>query len=142
MDIKLNRLITTQALTPEVAACMRHRFIPINLPTEVVVAEPRYVVPRQARAFRTNFFVVDGNVVLYHELCELRGADFKGTTYERNVYLIEVWEDFGDDGHVSWCLIGWKFIESNDLDHASDRFTIVRATNEDYDVYITALRAE
>ena len=32
--------------------------------------------------------------------------------------MVEVWEDYGDDGHVSYYHIGWRFITSSEFEEA------------------------
>ena len=143
MDIKLERFIPAQGMTPEIAEQMTNPFVKVDLPTETVVTTPTFVVPRQARAYKTDLYVVDGNVVNYNQLHALRGPQFRGTAYERGVYLIEVWEDTGDDGHVSWTMLGWKFLETNVLDEQTDpkeRMFVIEPTNEDLDAWNAARR--
>lgn len=143
MDIKLECFIQSQVMTPEIAEQMTNPFVTVNLPTETVVTEPTFVVPRQTRAYRTDLYIVDGNVVNYRQLHELRGPEFKGTIHERGVYLIEVWDNVGDCGQVSWTMLGWKFIETNVLDEQTDlkeRTYIIEPTNEDRDAWHAARR--
>lgn len=76
------------------------------LPTEVVVKEAKVVVPKMMRVWITNTWYVDGVVRDYKYLRSL--ADFSGTGAFPQRYIAETWEDWGDDGHISFKLTGYE----------------------------------
>ena len=93
------------------------------LPTEVVVSEPRLVVPKEGRIYRVQLYLRDGIVYEYSELSKL--PNFKGTYTEKELFFIEIYEDAGDDGHVRYILQGYalmtkeqiaEYIEKNRFD--------------------------
>lgn len=79
--------------------------------TEVVIKEPRFCVPRMARRYHLDMYIVPGHLDTfdYKELATLIGPDFKGTAHYQHIVLEEVWEDRGDDGHVEPYLYGYMF---------------------------------
>jgi len=94
---------------------LRRSYIELPLPTELVVKRPEFVVPKMARVYSTGLYMVDDVLVSYKELLDLRGRDFKGTSYEIEVNLWEVFEDHGEDGHVDYRLVGWVLLPSTAL---------------------------
>lgn len=88
------------------------------LPTEMVVLEPKIVTPREARAYRTFLYCDNGDALPYVELSARkarRRERTRGTAYEREIAMAEVWSDYGDDGHVEYTHIGWRFVPSDVL---------------------------
>ena len=86
------------------------------LPTEAVILEPRIVTPREARAYRTFLYYDKGDALPYAELSARkvrRGERTSGTAYEREIVMVEVWDDYGDDGHVEYTHVGWRFVTSD-----------------------------
>jgi hypothetical protein len=77
------------------------------LPTQFTVEEPKLVIPQVKRIYLTDLYLKDNTILSYASLC--KEPDFKGTLHYKQVYLEEVWEDFGCDGYVSYRLVGWKF---------------------------------
>jgi len=83
------------------------------LPTEVVVSEPRLVVPKEGRIYRVELFLRDGIVFEYQELSKLPG--FKGTYTENELFFIEIYEDAGDDGHIKYILQGYALMTKEQI---------------------------
>jgi len=81
------------------------------LPSEFVIEEPCVVAPAIARAYRTDFYVLDGEIVSCDVLQKISG--FRGTIQYKNVYLLELWSNQGDDGHVDYCFEGYAFVTSD-----------------------------
>lgn len=84
------------------------------LPTETVIRSPGIVVPQRGRIFNTGFylyrscFVVDYDWLREH--ARRIGEEWCGSgSYER-VLLVEVFEDYGDDDHVGYEQIGYRFV--------------------------------
>ena len=75
-----------------------------SLPTEVVVTETRIVTPRQGRMWPLDYYD-DGKLVSYQELC--KKPRFEGTGHYKQAWLVEKWENDGDDGHVDFRLMGY-----------------------------------
>lgn len=99
---------------------LTYPFSTIDLPTEFVISKPGFYVPTQARVYATDLYVhPDGRLVDYVELASI--PDFHGTGEHPSVLMAEVWEDWGDDGHVRPSLMGWKFINGKEYDEACKR---------------------
>lgn len=64
-------------------------FKQIPLPTEVIVRNASFVIPNMARVWRTN---ID------------------------NIYCMEVFDDKGDDGHISYQHVGYAFVNNHHSD--------------------------
>jgi len=96
-------------------------FSQIPLPTEVVVREPRYVVPDFARIYKTNLFFSEDNTVVSDKeirekytkpvVEEIEGGTSKYYKVQaRSIHLAEQWVDGGSDGHIEPFLSGYRFI--------------------------------
>lgn len=93
------------------------------LPTENVLRHPGDIPTiKQGKYYETDWFIKDGELVHLHQLQQ--HPTFRGTGYETHIYLIEVWEDLGDDGHVSFQHIGYTFVTYAALKDILKRFTI------------------
>ena len=79
------------------------------LPSECVGIGPRIVSSMLARAFGTELWLVGGKQLTYEELADQTG--FRGVGSLNEIYLWEVWQDNGDDGHVSYRHMGWAYID-------------------------------
>lgn len=88
-----------------VAYGFAHQFF---LRTQMVVEAPGFVVPMAGRVFTTSWYVVDGNVCLYTDI-EVT-PEFQGTYTLDQIYIVEAWEDYGDDGHISMRFQGYVTI--------------------------------
>ena len=88
-------------------------FLELYLPTEMVIREPQVVTPRMARVYRTHRWILNDTVVDYDTL--LRAEGFRGTGYYKEVLLFEVWEDYGDDGHVGYLHVGYMYLSEEHL---------------------------
>jgi hypothetical protein len=93
----------------------RQQYTELPLPTELVVTQPGFIVPRLARVYFTDLYLYEDSVVTYRELQQQKGAAFHGTAYEVGVFLWEVFEDYGDDGHTDYRLMGWVLLPSTAL---------------------------
>ncbi len=83
------------------------------LPTEVVVHKPEIVSPSVARIYKTPLYLKRGKIIDYEELRKTDG--FQGTYKEDPIYLVEIWEDAGDDGHTEYKHEGYAFIPKGHL---------------------------
>jgi hypothetical protein len=74
-----------------------------------VIFRGQYVTPTQARAYKTNLYLLhDNKLVEYETLRQL--PSFRGAYQYRAIYLVEVWSDQGSDGHISYQRIGYRFV--------------------------------
>ena len=95
-----------------------HRFLSeiyaeLWVPTETVVICPYTVVPQTARVHGTDFYTKEGVVYTADQVRELREKeDYSWESYNEyaQVYLWEVWENMGDDGHTTFELTGYVFL--------------------------------
>lgn len=77
------------------------------LPTQVVITDPKFLVPQIARTYETGLYILGDHVVDYRVLHTAQG--FHGTSAYPHVVFREVWENCGEDGHVDYSLQGWVF---------------------------------
>lgn len=92
--------------------------IEFNLPTEVVIDAPQFVVPRKGRLYDTEQLLYEGQVYTCEDLQRMlrrKREQFAGTSQYPHVYLAEVWEDYGNDGHTEYSHMGWLFAHSGIL---------------------------
>jgi len=82
----------------------------IPVPTEFVVKSVQICTPSFARVFRTGFYLLRNEIVDYKTLYEKENERFKGTSHYDEVFLVEVWVDCGDDGHVCFRHVGYRFV--------------------------------
>jgi len=90
---------------PDEKYLFRH-FKQLLLPTELVYRGGELPPPRYARAYSTNLWNPKGtsNIV----------STGQYQTHE-SVYLLEYFENWGDDGHTDYCLKGWVFVAESAL---------------------------
>lgn len=90
-----------------------------NIPVECVVDTPQIVTPDQGRAHPSIWYYDDksnthDNLILTYEQLAKR-SDFRGTSYFKRIYLMEIWSDGGDDGHTDYFLCGYAFVFERDV---------------------------
>ena len=68
------------------------------------------------RIYTTSFFQVNNEVVTYDEMRSLRGDEFKGTAFEDQLVLVEIFDDEGQDGHIAYVLKGLVLISQDNED--------------------------
>jgi len=86
------------------------------MPTEVVINEPKLVVPQSFREYRTELYLVNNTIHDYGSLVKTpEWQKNSGTSNYDKVHLFEVYSDCGDDGHIHNLLSGWVFIDSNKI---------------------------
>ncbi len=109
-EIKLDNLIKVKEFLsyPEYTKYLEYILVTqFFVPSEVVIDKPQFVVPKVRRQYKTNLYLLEGKVVDYDTLKNTPG--FKGTHYHAEVVLQEVWENWGDDGHTDYKLVGYRF---------------------------------
>jgi len=83
------------------------------LPTEQVVTEPQLVVPRVARAYSTEWLVVDGELMTWRQ-AQQTIPGYSGSSGYPAVNCWEVWINSGMDGHTDYRLVGYVWLSSQD----------------------------
>jgi hypothetical protein len=103
---------------------LMNRYQTYNLPTEFVMREPGFVVPTQARIYRTDLFVTSlpGREILLNrsDLAKyaqrIKKQEFKGVwDVGEEVFMVEHYENYGDDGHTEMTLMGYYFVRESGL---------------------------
>ena len=108
--MKLGFVTFSEAIQdPELMECLCNRFKQVPLETEYVVKEPQFIVPLYARKYKTYLYLLDGMCVTC-EYLSLHTPSFKGTSSFPSVYMFEVWEDLGVDGHIEQHLVGYNVV--------------------------------
>ena len=136
---EINRVYRLEDFKPEwlpILGSRYSRYSTIWLPTEMVVKEPKLVVPQEGRIFETRFYrypmekfgsktpryecpIVDydGLMAMY----KANGQEFHGTGMgPEQVLLVEVYWDFGYDGHTDCQHVGYRFVLANTF-HAHEK---------------------
>jgi len=95
-----------------------------NVPTEVVVTEARIVTPTQGRAWEVDLQLYCGLYISSEKLVTRPMYDAStqfdasvpygdpGYNKHAHAFVAELWEDHGDDGHVSFQLSGFVLAAS------------------------------
>jgi len=99
-----------------------------SLPTEVVLHKAEFLIPQQGRSYPTPFFVFHGRILNYDQLAALPGWGAQNfyLTYD-HLEMAEVWSDEGEDGHIRYCLQGWRFIPYRTLELRDERWREIPA---------------
>lgn len=117
---KLRQLIPLTEFQAEWAIYFGYHCHRFPLPTEVVIGTYQVIAPLEARAYNTNLYVYKDHIVSYEwlqHLYHIRGDSFPGTACcgADHLQLAEVWEDAGDEGHINFVLVGFRFVPYKDL---------------------------
>ena len=81
-----------------------------DIPTPIVITEPGMYTPMQGRIFTTEYYWYNNQVCNYAQLMHLTtkiDGTFKGTSNYPNIYIKEVYQDWGDDGHIEYTFKGY-----------------------------------
>lgn len=81
----------------------------LSVPSEVYIDSPQVCIPIQARAWNTDLYTYEGKILNSNQLAKLPG--FRGVSNYPNIILLEVWEDQGCDGHLSYRHTGYIFMD-------------------------------
>lgn len=89
----------------------------IPLPTEVVVCKAEIISPDVARVYNTPWVSPDQGP---HEGELWTSEDIQKSSHQtfEAVYLLEVWDDVGPEGHVLFKMQGWRLVEATQLHEA------------------------
>lgn len=82
------------------------------VPTEVILTEPKYVIPMQGRIYQTKFILWDDKIqdiekVQKNYKTYSDYGSYYGYGNLPKIYLKECWEDEGGDGHTNYIMKGW-----------------------------------
>lgn len=118
--MELRKLVLLDQFQGEWATYFRNHIRHFYLPTEVVVGSPQIVAPYESRAFGTGLYVYKDQIVDYEWLLKLYrtlGEPFPGTSGcgASDLFLTEVWEDHGSDGHIEFRMVGFRFVPEKEL---------------------------
>jgi hypothetical protein len=86
--------------------CRLRETIPV--PTEFVVYSPKLCTPKYARVYNVSKWIVNGEILDYKTLSSTR--HFKGTYSHDEIILVEVWSNYGDDGHTHYRHVGYRYV--------------------------------
>jgi len=85
----------------------KHCEVPV--PTEIVITgQPAVYAPQQARYYPLSLWEYKGELLSYSELAAL--PQFRGTSHYDKAMLVEVWENYGSDGHVMYQHVGYRLV--------------------------------
>jgi hypothetical protein len=108
------RFIPLEEFNPEWVKYLFRKFESVVVPTEVVVYElGQKIEPKMARLYWTDLYLLDGVPATYKQIvehCKLHEKKFKGSGHYDQLLLVEVWSDYGSDGHVEYELRGYRFV--------------------------------
>jgi hypothetical protein len=99
MNLVLNKLYKLH----EISQIEIYPYSEVYLPTERIIISPGYYIPKIARIYGTHFIYSGGKVLSEkeHNALVLKKIHF------RSVFVAEIWEDIGCDGHINFYLIGY-----------------------------------
>jgi len=101
----------------DVVDLLSHQFKLFPIPYEQTVYGEKQLkrIPLTGRIYETQFYFKEGKIIPYEELH--KRVDFRGTMYESNIVIIEVWNDYGDDGHIKFQLQGYAVLTDKSPDY-------------------------
>ena len=85
------------------------------VPTELVVHEPGVVTPKQGRWWEVDLVLYCGTY-LPRALAETRPL-WSQRGISVHAAVVELWEDWGDDGHTDYELSGYMLVPSSAREH-------------------------
>ena len=108
MELKLNHLYTLDQIAsiPELFKSLEYCYRQYTLPTEVVITDNRPVLLNMGRCYRTSYYLNTKYEIIY-EYKKIIKNDYE---VYANLYLIEHYENVGDDGHVDFRIQGYVLI--------------------------------
>ena len=81
----------------------------VYMATEFVISKPEHLIPAEARVYNTHLYWFEDKAVDYDFLSK-HARPFLGTSNHDSLMLVEVWTDYGDDGHTAYSLQGWMYV--------------------------------
>jgi hypothetical protein len=115
----LRKFVPLEEFQPEWVTFFAMAYWQVCLPTELVARRPMFAVPNMARIYATDLYHLDGKVLSYEELVAAVGGfqAFQGTSHHQHLMFCETFGNDGSDGHVSYRMMGYRFVSSVDLPH-------------------------
>ena len=96
---------------------MSRYFSNFPIPYEQVVYGDKVIGRRiEGRIYKTSYYRIDDQILKYEDLVKLRGPLFRGTYNEEEISIVEVFSDYGSDGHTEYSLIGYTLLPSKSQD--------------------------
>lgn len=117
---KVGKVFAPEEMRPAWLRLLRCAAQQHPLPTQMVVRQPGFFVPSMAREYRTDLYAVRGprgqSLMLSWNEAMASAMRVHGTdAYDvwrskcKQVVLLEVWENVGEDGHIEQGLVGFVF---------------------------------
>lgn len=78
------------------------------LPTEVVIEEPKYIIPKTGRIYYLPYVIWKEKIT--PKTIAQTDSTYRGSSTVPNIIIKEIWEDEGWDGHVNYELMGFKIL--------------------------------
>lgn len=114
MNIPLNKFIALKDFQPKWVKFFGRPIIQKIVPTEYVITGfGEVLLPIIARAYFTRMHLFEKKILSYEGLieeCANRQQEFKGSSHFEELLLVEVWEDWGVDGHIEMRHTGYRFV--------------------------------
>lgn len=110
-----SRAVTKNSFA-DIALRSSYRFQSFTVPYEVIMNGATKTHDYYGRIYYTNLYQIGGKVVTYDEMRLIRGKAFAGGDCEDELVLVEVFSDWGEDGHVDYVLKGVALMSKNNED--------------------------
>lgn len=127
-ELKLER--PYDDIPPVLAINLLNRFEQFTLPTQVVIADANPIPPERftiGRAYTTDLQIAEDGIIGHRCVVDsVRGME---SHQQKPLLLVEVWRDYGDDGHTNYTHRGWMVARESDF-HA-----ILKKYKLDHDRY-------
>jgi len=98
----------------------------IYLPTETVIHHPgQSCMQASARVYDTGLHTYNGYVWTYDELLawhRVSDKAFPGSVHFPAVSLVELWENYGSDGHIDYELVAWALMTEEQILQAYPKY--------------------
>ncbi|MEN6445018.1 MAG: hypothetical protein ABFC98_03120 [Candidatus Cloacimonas sp.] len=115
-SIKEANLIVNKNSFADIALLAPHYFQSFPVPYETIMNGTPQTHTYYGRIYDIDLYQVEGKAVTYNELRSLRGKAYAGIMLEDKLVLVEVFSDYGEDGHVDYVLKGVALMSKNNED--------------------------
>jgi hypothetical protein len=104
MELKLNHLYTLDQIAsiPKLLKSLEYYYCQYILPTEVVITDNRPILLHTGRCYNTSYYLNTKDKIIYENQYDYKTSCF--------IYLVEHYENEGDDGHTNFRLQGYILI--------------------------------
>ena len=87
------------------------KFETFYVPIEHVSLRPEIVPTLQARLYLVpDLYVFNEKILTGLEIQKSAGDNFRGASNYPGIFLAEIWDDFGYDGHIKYEICGYRFV--------------------------------